>query len=130
MLSLALRQFRGKNKKAVSLYQEWENAPDSPVLTANYPYQVVVDVLPSFGSDFVLIVSNMKIRRNPDGTFQTSSTATTKSYYNPSGSWVLMNSETGPLNFGSPPGVFISEANNDVYSDTGYSVVYFSKTTP
>lgn len=102
-------------------YQTWENYPDSPVLTEDYPYQVVFDYAGSkklwvTTEPFSLYSAN-ELRIKTFG-------ATPNIYYTlNAGVWLLIGA------YNVQTFTTLEETNNDIYTDATLSAVYFAKTT-
>jgi hypothetical protein len=100
-------------------YQSWTTFPDSPVLTADYEYQVVF----SAGANTRLIVSTAKWYYFFSGDIQLKSAATGKMYQLNAGVWEYMSDAT------SYSYTSLLQANADVYDDVSLATVYFAQTT-
>lgn len=102
-------------------YQPWENYPDSPVLTEDYPYQAVI----GSGSWRALIYSKAQFRIESgilqDGMSENGSNV----YFRPLSGQAWGDEAAG----GVPTSYPIYEANNDIYTDATLTSVYFAKTT-
>lgn len=104
-------------------YQQWASGyPQSPVLTANYPYQFLV----INGTYTYLRVSTGKFYI--DGTV-TRCVAEFKQWASISqGAWG--GEATYAVGSGKSLYGGIIQANNDVYTSSALTTVYFAKTTP
>ena len=110
-------------------YQEWENFPDSPLLTSTYIYQCIVYRYTT--SKYTLIMSPTPLYRTVSGGtgYIKIVTGQYKEYQLIGGAWVFYQdlfyynavsyTSTTPLD----------EANNDVYGDVGLTTVFFEQTT-
>lgn len=125
---LVYRMIMSKKKVVVTPYQSWAGYPNSTVLTATYPYQVICNVTGS-GTPIRLLVSTHPLVMTASteikykGTFKE---------YKPSGeSWVL-GWEPGDAGTYALYGYLVTfrECNRDVYADTGLTTVAYAKTTP
>jgi len=107
-----------------SLYQEWAGYPDSPVLTADYPYQFIT----SAADTFVMVstgryyVGSSYLRAELDS-------------YNPAGMYLL---SAGSWHYIADIGATqaidlvtsLKENNCPIYTDNTYTTVAYAKTTP
>jgi uncharacterized repeat protein (TIGR02059 family) len=106
-----------------SLYQEWSGYPNSPVLTASYPYQVIDRYS---ANPIHLAMSTTPFYNASAGKLNTSSDFI-KVYYLNAGSWVFQSNTN---NYYGEEYTAIYEANNDIYTNSGLGTVYFTQTTP
>lgn len=108
-------------------YQSWTGYPDSPVLTYEYPNQCIANNLYLFCG--IRSVSEPYVLPNYH-ILQYGVNHYIGNYFNVrvyglvDGGWVLLNSGVSAVYYD-----VLNEANSDIYTDTNYNVVYFSKTT-
>lgn len=115
-------------------YQPWDGYPDSPVLTADYPYQVIFDVnynYPEY-SNFLFVskdkLSHSLVDSNSRHELRTSNDQIGgKRYDLIDGVWVF-NSNTIAITYRVDYGI-LHETNSDIYTDATLTTVYFAKTT-
>lgn len=109
---------------AEPLYQPWENYPDSPVRTEDYPYQAIIF---RFGIGDTLIYNNVR-PFNVNGASVITAGDSTNLYRRvlTDGAWGEESVITGNQGMASP---YIYEANNDIYTNSSLTTVYFAKTT-
>lgn len=117
-------------------YQSWDIfTVDSPVLTANYPYQVIIRSYFNGGFSVYLYVSTRPIyyvstvKTLYFGTVAGSSVTSEGSYYIlETDVWTFVdNMNIRNLNTGFANTFY--ECNADIYTDNTFTTVYFSKTT-
>lgn len=124
MLKIGLGLMKQKNKKAISLYQEWNELPNSPVLTTSKPYQFIHSNYSSFGP--TLFVSSSKICRNGGLTNLIASSGMLSEYHLSGDTWVLYDDATYAYNTNSNN---VAQSNSDIYTDSSLTTVYIPKTT-
>jgi len=100
-------------------YQPWTTYPDSPVLTATYPYQVIF----SAGAYIRLIVNTAAWYYYFSGDTQLKSASTGKLYQLNGAVWEYISDAT---NYSYTT---LLQANADVYNDATLTSVLFAKTT-
>lgn len=101
-------------------YQKWSGYPDSPVKTADYPYQLIwVD-----GGDARLFVSKNKMDWDGDLDIW----GETNAYWISGSIWGTPTVYVSGNSIGMA-GTKINQCNNDVYTNSGFSTVYKAKTT-
>lgn len=105
-----------------SLYQPWENYPNSPVLTAVYPYQLIENI-----SGTVYLVMAPSTPWYFDGTWLKNTGIHYSAYSG--GNWGEVMSFAQTEWSGPGTGITLSECNHDIYGEASYTTVYFSKTT-
>lgn len=105
----------------VSLYQEWDSYPDSPLLTTDYPYQFLFD----HGGVKKLVLAKYKcFRYNSTSNIYIQPYDLTSVLYTLSGdTWTLVG------NYNTYAYTTLLQANNDIYTNNTYTTVYFAKTT-
>jgi hypothetical protein len=121
---VALESFTEKpvtNKVGAGGGQVWSSFQPSPLSTSIYPYQCVVH-LNSDHKDY-LICSKYKLYDQPDG-YVTNIRHDIVVYIYDMGEWNIYDSSALIQQFTT-----LSEANNDVYTDSTYAAVRFAKTT-
>lgn len=99
-------------------YQQWDAFPDSPVTTADFPYQVVLTKDPwtlLFVATTPMWVADNVIR----------SATTVRLYDTKANTWA----DEGASGGWEIIGRVAQEANNDVYDSSSFTTVYFAKTT-
>lgn len=98
-------------------HQSWDGYSDTPELTADWPYQIIVQY--SGGSTYLILSTTvmyyMGLGKISVGTYHT--------YKLTGETWVLTNWGTGGETGGTP-----IQSNNDIYYN-GTTDVWFSKTT-
>lgn len=109
-------------------YQAWTDLADSPELTADYPYQVVIVTNSADLNWKKLIVSQNKFYM--DGTTILKSTGSYKHYSTEYGgtTWPTLTASGNDFSLGAS-GLTFLQANNAVYVDNTYADVYFDLTT-
>lgn len=106
-------------------YQRWDGYPDSPLLTEDYPYQVIF--LRSTGTAFLFMSKTPIFTYESDGL---QSTGTGESWYKaPQYAWLFTGAGDG-IKFSESVVGSILQANNDVYTDNTFTTVRFAQTTP
>ena len=104
-------------KTSTSPYQQWAGFPDSPASIEDYPYQFIQFSLLLYCSTSPYFVSG-------DSTY---TSAYSIVYQLTNGQWELINYSYPPYyNFAKGT---IDESNNDIYTDSTLTTVYFAKTT-
>lgn len=111
-----------KKESPSSLYQQWENYPESPVLTSEFPYQCITS---SNGSSRYLFVFTDKFYFS--GT-RLRSTNNIYGYLLTGQTWVDQGGFAS-FNTNVSNTSRLYEANNDIYTDLTFTTVFFSKTT-
>lgn len=99
-------------------YQAWAGYPDTPVLTADYPYQTVIS---AFGNPYLFLATTPFFMVEGLGGVKNAQPLTR--YNIVGGVWQFLD-VLDPV-FASTP----IEANNDIYTDATLTVVHFAKTT-
>lgn len=108
-------------------YQKWDGRPDSPVLTALFPYQAICTQNYAYG---YLLVSEYPLYVNESSYLSLITDTPSKAYGYSGGAWVLSSENDIPGNTISVPNTTsIDQANNDIYTDIAHSAVYFEATT-
>lgn len=108
------------------LYQNWDNYPDSPLLTSpNHNYQIITSFNGLPDERFLHLATNKFYMVNGINTITNSGAWTT--YRLVGGIWEY-HSINSSWQTGGTIDIFI-EANNDVYTDSSLTTVYFAKTT-
>lgn len=106
---------------SVSDYQPWENYPDSPVLTEDYPYQVVFDY--AGGKRLWVTTEPFSLYSANELRIKTFGATPNIYYILNAGGWLLIGA------YNVQTFTTLEETNNDIYTDTTLSSVYFAKTT-
>jgi len=107
-----------------SAYQEWDAYPDSPLLTADYPYQFIYDTGGS--PKLVLSKSQLYISTGGAGITRTNVAVPMKKYSYSGGIWtsvVTLPNET----YGYQS--YLVESNSDIFTNYTLSGIYFAQTT-
>lgn len=125
-ISLKLK-ISGKKASTPSLYQEWTTYPNSPELTATYPYQCIF--YQASNNYHGLALSSVKLWHTdsaPNHVIHGSG----KVYYmiGVTGTWIyntVLNTTTS-----IDATYAMEQANYDIYTSSAYETVYFTKTTP
>lgn len=111
---------------AVAPYQDWASHPDSPGLTADYPYQFVSDV--SGSTMYELYLCDNPFYFHSSTYLNSASGSHWKVYMHGSGDWYYV---TGGTSNGTPFAEYnsLKEANSDIFTNSSKTAVYFAKTT-
>ncbi|WP_143806846.1 hypothetical protein [Papillibacter cinnamivorans] len=116
------RNGNGGGGAPASPYQQWENYPDSPVLTEDYPYQLIEIIS---GTAYLVMASS-----NPwyfNGTWLIN---TGIHYFTYSGgSWGTIKSFAQTEWSGPGSGITLPECNYNIYNESSFTTVYKAKTT-
>lgn len=114
----------GTVPEPVADYQAWAIHPDSPVLTADYPYQWIT----YSGGSYRLRVAKGKWYVTPNETDRWSPSDVGKYYYRAGGPWTFLGdiAANAPCSHYAHPE---RQSNADIYTDNSYTTVYFAKTT-
>lgn len=102
-------------------YQQWENYPDSPVLTEDYPYQVVFDY--AGGKKLWVTTAPFSLYSANELRIKTFGVTPNIYYELNAGDWLQIGA------YNVQTFTTLEEANNDIYTDSTLSTVYFAKTT-
>lgn len=117
-LCVAIKNKSGPGK-AISLYQQWVGYPQSPVLTATYPYQAIYTRADGLYKYLAYSAAPMYVGAI---RFQ-ASTPVWFSYFNGT-TYGAADADGGPAGVST-----MHEANNDIFNEIGLTTVYFAKTT-
>ena len=96
-------------------YQQWENYPDSPLLSADYPYQYIR------GDNNTLTMTNVAMVADQG------SAVIGKGYILTNGVWVYTYDLNGVYSIGINS--VLAEANYIIYLDHSNTTIFFDKTT-
>lgn len=123
----------GKSDNATTLstpdYQQWAAYPESPVLTADYPYQFVGYEQNLYYKLYASATSFYYTRTASSSVYFDNNTGVIiKRWLYSASIWSAQSNLTGEGAVQNGGG-FI-EANNDIYTDSSRTTVYFAKTTP
>jgi len=113
----------GTVPEPVSLYQQWTNYPQSPVLTADYPYQAI-GYIPGNGN-YYLLCGSQKFYHTVDFSITSSVPFAT---YRKDGSVWTFSSNSVSFNINNDNSN-IKECNNDIYTSALLTTVRIAKTT-
>lgn len=135
---------RARTPRPVTMldYQRWASYPDSPVLTDDYPYQVICNTNIVPAEKCLICCSAKMYYYHVAGAHEAYLKAvlhTNHKYYlyvPASNSWSLMGSvddDPDEIVGGWSAAVEVTlqfiEANNDIYADDTYTTVHFEQTT-
>jgi len=128
-LDTTFKRVKGAYYASLIGYQQWEGLPDSPFLTADYPYQCIW----KYGSYFVSMCETRLYRvqseTDPDD-YTIGGTGDGYVYRYSGGSWIWVQNGEGFKE--TNDGVVIrpiQQANADIYHG-GTTNIYFAQTTP
>lgn len=113
-------------------YQQWENYPDSPVLTGEYAFQFIVIEYVNPENPIVpfLYISSQHMYKYDVSIYDrvAGSANLMYKYRLINGVWVYQNSSTTYYQIFN--GFSPHEASQDIYTDNTYSTTWFARTTP